>query len=117
MQVTVVVPGDGDAVRSFAEWCRTDPELRGVRIKQTAPSPRPGEMGSVADALEFVSNNDALLTAVATTLGTWLATRRPKTKIRVRLGDKEIEIDSPSPEKASELAGLIVEKLEKGPPR
>jgi len=116
MQLTVAIPDDAGAVRALSQWCRSDPELRGVRIVPLAAPVRPGEMGFAGDALAFVSDNDALLTAVATTIGTWLGTRAVRTRIRVKLGDKEVEIDSGNPKKAQEIVAAILAELD-GDPR
>jgi hypothetical protein len=116
MQLTVAVPDDSEATLALSQWCRRDPELRGIRIAVLSPPARPGEMGLVGEALAFVSDNDALLTAVATTVGTWLGTRTVRTRIRVKLGDKEIEIESRSPGKAQEIAARIVAELDEAPP-
>ncbi len=113
MQLTVTVPDDAEATRSLSQWCRRDPELRGVRIVPLTSPTRPGEMGFVGDALEFLSDNNALITAAVSTLGTWLATRAVRTRIRVRIGDREVDIDTTNPKKAQEILTRIVAELER----
>jgi hypothetical protein len=50
-------------------------------------------MGAADYAVDIITGAAPVMAAAATTVGMWLGTRSRRTRIRVRNGDKEIEID------------------------
>lgn len=72
-------------------------------------------MGSLADAVQVISDNGTIIAALAATVGTWLTTRHRVTKIRVRNGDREVEIETGQMKNAQEIAAQIISALEERP--
>ena len=111
MLVTVSSDDQFEALGSLSEWLRRDPELRGTPIRVVRRPPQPGELGSVAEAVQIVTQNGAAVTAAAATLGAWLTARARATKIRVRDGDREVEIEAGRMKDARQVAGEILDRL------
>ena len=97
-------PG-GEVLADLRLWLRTDlPRLRVTTVRH--PS-RPGEMNDgVLAALETAALSPEVLAALIAAVGGWLAARATtrRTRIRVRRGDREIEIDTADAPKADEIA-------------
>lgn len=109
MTLRVQLNGDGDQLLSLESALRGDPDLRGTRINRIDLPPRPGEMGPVTDALQWVSENAELTTALAAALTAWLTQRR--TKVRVKVGEHEVELDSTRIEDPEQLALRVLQAL------
>jgi putative ubiquitin-RnfH superfamily antitoxin RatB of RatAB toxin-antitoxin module len=62
----------------------------------------------------LVSENTELLGALATTVGVWLGTGVRRTRIRVKDGDREVEIDSTTLKDPHEVVRRIVGQLRDG---
>ncbi|MFC6021202.1 hypothetical protein ACFP2T_34140 [Plantactinospora solaniradicis] len=111
MLLSVMSADRMEASRALEDWLRREPDLRGVRIRPVVTKAKPGEMGAVTDALEVIANHDAIVTAVAATIGIWLTARTRATRIRIRHGEREIEIESSRMKDAHQIAVQIVEQL------
>ncbi|WP_055591440.1 effector-associated constant component EACC1 [Peterkaempfera griseoplana] len=68
-------PAEADALaRSLADWFNDDEDLSGLAGVHLVP-PVPGEMGSLADAVELATAVAPLLTAGVSALGVWITQR------------------------------------------
>lgn len=83
----------GDELRRLQQWLCKDEDLRHVSITAKQAPVQNGDMGPVLEALQLLLEPQGVLAAVAASLGTWASTRRKNVRIRVRSGDKEVEID------------------------
>jgi hypothetical protein len=112
--VTIEVLDDrfGDALAELRDWLRADaPRVRVDAVLQPAGQ---GEMSNGAlKALEAaVMSKEALGMVIAGVSG-WLSARATaqRTKIRVKLGEKEVEIDTADLAKAAEVAQRLTREL------
>ncbi|MFD7630745.1 hypothetical protein ACFV7Q_32785 [Streptomyces sp. NPDC059851] len=114
MIVRVGLVGDeaGDELRRLERWLRADDDLGAVAIAPEQAPVQDGDMGPVLDALQLVLEPQGLLTAVAASLGTWASTRRRNVRIRVRSGEKEVEIDASRLNDPDEVALRITRELD-----
>ncbi|MFJ5549236.1 hypothetical protein [Streptomyces sp. NPDC093225] len=114
MIVRLDLPGDeaGDELRQLQGWLRADEDLAGITVTGRQAPARDGEMGPALEALHLVLEPQGLLTAVAASVGTWASTRRRAVRIRVRSGEKEVEIDAPRLADPDEVARRILRELE-----
>lgn len=114
MIVRVGLIGDeaGDELRRLEQWLRQDRELGRVTITAQAAPAGEGDMGPVAEALHLLVEPRVVLTAVAASLGTWAGVRRRAVRIRVRSGNKEVEIDASRLQDPDEVAIRIVRVLD-----
>lgn len=116
MALTVTVADDPDALASLLDWLRREPGLRGVRITRLDPVPAPGQMGALADTVALAGQAAPLVAAVATPLGVWLGTRVRRTRVRVKDGDREVEIDTGALKDPVAIAQEILRQIGDGGP-
>jgi hypothetical protein len=93
-------------------WLRVD--APGLRIGQVRRPAGPGEMnGGVVAALETAVLSKELLGMLVTGVAGWLSARATtrRTRIRVRLGEVEVEIDTADVVKADEIARRLGREL------
>ncbi|MET7393854.1 hypothetical protein ABZS66_10210 [Dactylosporangium sp. NPDC005572] len=112
--LTIVVVDDpaGDELADLHDWLRQD--VRGVRMAPVERPPIEGQMsGGVVAALETAVLSKELLGMVVTGIGGWLSARATtrRTKIRVKRGDVEVEIDSANVEQADQIARRLGREL------
>ncbi|KOU15176.1 hypothetical protein ADK52_36150 [Streptomyces sp. WM6372] len=114
MIVRVGLIGDeaGDEVRRLEQWLRQDQDLGQVTITALAAPAGEGDMGPVTEALQLLLEPRGVLTAVAASLGTWAGVRRRQVHIRVRSGEKEVEIDASRLQDPDEVAVRILRELD-----
>ncbi|MEV4411034.1 hypothetical protein [Catellatospora sp. NPDC049609] len=110
MTLRVEINGDGDQLLSLESALRGDADLRGTRITRVDLPPGRGELGPVTDALHWAAENPELMAALAAALTAWLAQRR--TKVRVRVGEREVEVDSTRVNDPEELALRVLAALD-----
>jgi Effector Associated Constant Component 1 len=108
----------GDELRSLLRWLRDDEDLRAARISARSAQPAPGEMGHGLDLVQVLLEPDglasALATAVVTAVVTWLSTRRRKVKVRLRHGDREIEVEAAGPGNIEGTVKSVLDHLRTG---
>ncbi|RRR98390.1 effector-associated constant component EACC1 [Glycomyces terrestris] len=92
---------------------RRDPDLNRAGITlSTADGAGSGEtLGDLTDTIHAVVANDALLTAATTTIGVWLGARIRPTRIRVRRGDVEVEVETVRAKRADAYARELLDAL------
>lgn len=62
---------DPDALESLYDWLRADSELA-ASVSERRAAPRPGELGSLTDALIVAAGSGGALTAMAPLLKSWI---------------------------------------------
>jgi len=110
--IEVVDDGEGDALTDLWSWLRADAPQ--VRVDPVDRPGRPGEMsGGVLAALETAVLSKELLGMVVTGVAGWLSARATsrRTKIRVKRGDVEVEIDTADMKAADEIARRLGREL------
>jgi hypothetical protein len=112
MALTVEIIGDADSLRGLERDLRGDIDLRGTRLIRTAAPPEPGEMGFAPEALQFITDNNELLAAMAGAVAGWLGRQRQPSRIRVKLGANEIEIESDRVKDPEAVAADLIRRLQ-----
>ncbi|WP_376770049.1 effector-associated constant component EACC1 [Actinomadura luteofluorescens] len=109
MQVAVVT--DENDLRSLYQWLRRDDSLRGLEVHLSHAPPRPDDMGPVPALIQAVLEPQGVVTAFISGVVTWAAARRKVVRIRVRDGEKEVEISGTGIKDPEEVAARIVRDL------
>jgi hypothetical protein len=106
--------GEFAALESLNGWLRSEPSLAG-RVRLSVASPRPGEMGAVAEALVVAVSSGGTLSVLAASLSGWLSQpRRSSIRICVEVpGQRAVEIGGDRV-RASEVESLLRQALESG---
>jgi hypothetical protein len=112
--VSVSLDGRDEELRQLARWLRDEDELRG-RVSLVEPPIGPGQMGSVLDTVQVVLTSGTAGTFV-TSLFAWLGHRRVvgRVKLKVRNGDRTIELTCGSADDANELIDRVSKILTDG---
>lgn len=107
----LAISGDPAEVRELLAMLRRDAELRAARPELVVPEPVSGQLGGVADTITALVTNDAVLSAATTTVGVWLGARIRPTRIRVKRGETEVEVETVSGKRAETYARELLDKL------
>ena len=101
-----------DEIEDLDSWLRGEPELAG-RVRSAHAAPRPGEMGTITDALVVAVGAHGALTALAGSLRAWFAQpRRSKVSIKITAPDGTVvEIDTDRV-RAPDLERILARSLE-----
>jgi hypothetical protein len=98
LRVTTTGEPDEAELVSLRKWLSEAPDLRGVRVTAHRSTPEPGTMPGtgLVDAVAAVVTDKATLTAALSAIGGWLTARASmrRTRLRIKQGDREIEVDS-----------------------
>jgi len=108
---TLTITADPEEVRDLLAWIRRDPELRSARAELVRPRQTGGQMGGLADTIVAVVTNEAVLSAATTTIGLWLGSRFRRTRIRLKRGDIEVEIETASAKRGEAYAQELFNEL------
>jgi hypothetical protein len=87
-----ITGGTGDELALLGEWLRGDDELRG-RVKIAQSPVRDTELGSVPELLTVALGAGGAGTVLASSLITWLQTRRTTAKITVESAGRSVTLD------------------------
>ncbi|MEU8820283.1 hypothetical protein [Actinoplanes sp. NPDC048796] len=117
--ITVTVADDegGEEILDLHQWLRQDPDLR-TAVTPAYREPEPGEMsGEIVEALTVAVTSQEFVVALVTGISTWAATRMSmrRSKIRVKRGTSEIEIDAadiPEPDLAAQRLYLEMDETD-----
>jgi len=101
---------DADTLHELLDWLQRDPDLRGTEIRVIQTAPTAGSMGALSEGLALVSRPE-ILTALTTTLGVWLGNRFTRTRIRVKHGEIEAEIETRSRRRAADFTRELLDRL------
>lgn len=121
LQITAPDDVDGGDLTDLRDWLGDDDGMRGVPVSLHRSGGRPGEMagGGVADVLLTLFDDRTTVIAVSTAVAGWLTARASsrRTRVKVRHGDREMEIDSTTVRDPELLARRMREELWADDPR
>jgi hypothetical protein len=114
MDVWLSLIGDeaGDETRRLTQWLREGSDLRPATIRIVDTLSEPGSMGTGADLIQVAFQQHGVLVALAGVLGTWVGTRRRNIKLRVRVGEKEVELEGSKLNDPDEIAAQLLRELD-----
>jgi hypothetical protein len=105
VRIEVVDDPTGEEIAKLRDWLRMDvPRLRVTSVHHPV---RPGEMsGGVLAAVQTAALSPEVFAALITALGGWLATRTMsrRTRIRIKIDNREFEYEGPANAKPEEIA-------------
>jgi hypothetical protein len=110
MTVFLRIEGQPGDLLGLEAALRTDPGVKGASLGRVTRDPSTGEMGPVVEALSWTAGNKELLAGLAAAVTAWVAGRR--TKVRIRVGKREIEISSTAVPDAESLVLTILAALQ-----
>ncbi|HVK24467.1 MAG TPA: hypothetical protein VM677_24175 [Actinokineospora sp.] len=89
-----IADGDKPAedLADLLDWLGRDKRLRG-KVDVERRDVGEGKMGTLTDALVVALDDGGAVTALIASVGTWLAARRSRVRIKVRRGDRTVELD------------------------
>jgi hypothetical protein len=102
-----IVDGLGGELASLFEWLQGEDELRG-RVHAVDGAIGDTELGSVVQLLTVAVGAGGMGTALASSLKTWLLTRRTTAKIIVKAANRSITVDV---QNADDVAPLLEQIL------
>ncbi|MFI5979089.1 hypothetical protein [Streptomyces sp. NPDC051452] len=112
VQIGLIGDEAGDELRRLEQWLRGDEDLRKIEIRNQNAPMESGDMGPVLDALQLLLEPQGVLAALAASVGTWAGIRRRSVRIRVRSGEKEVEIDASRLRDPDDIATRILHELD-----
>ncbi|MEV0900662.1 hypothetical protein [Actinoplanes sp. NPDC049802] len=120
IRVEIVLKGDesGESYNELRKWLRGDEDLAGVRVDAVTAAPAPGRMaGGAVEALIATVADPGLLGALFGALGGWAAARAStrRTRIRVRVGEREVEVEGPALRDPEDVARRLRAELGEAP--
>lgn len=102
--------GNGDELRDLGSWLTAEPGLRGH--VQLIPAPvAETELGSLTDAISVAVGAGGAGTVLASSLVTWLQTRRSRVRLLIQKGNSRVVLDL---ETSDRLLPMIERLLEPG---
>ena len=108
----------GSQLNDLRKWLHGDEDLPGMRLAPVDRSPAPGHMsgGDTAGLVATILNPE-LLAALFAALGGWAAARvsNRRTKIRVKVGEKEFEFDGTGLRDPEGTARRLLSELDEAP--
>jgi hypothetical protein len=99
-----------DTVFDLQDWINQE-RIRGIRAEREIIPPKPGEMGAELAAIISIVGTIAapVLVEVVQSVFGWLKVRRPRLKIRVKVGGEVIKIEGEN--LSSDQQIKIIEKV------
>ena len=118
MEARISLAGDDPAgdLESLDNWLQGEPELAG-RVRLSAPVPREGQLGALADVLVAAVSSGGALSVLAASLHAWLSQpRRSDVRICVQgESGRAVEIDADRVD-AQQIEVLLRQVLDFGRP-
>lgn len=99
--------GTSEELTELAEWLNAEEQLRG-RVSIVRSSIGETELGSVPQLLTVMLGTGGAGTVLASSVKTWLQTRKTKVKVTVQSGERSVSLDI---ETVGEVAPLIADIL------
>ncbi|MDG4861123.1 hypothetical protein P8605_23610 [Streptomyces sp. T-3] len=108
MRVEIRVEPTDDELRSLLTWLRRDPDIRRTAsVEMSEQPPREGEMGSVADILQLVTENGWSAANFALALAAWKQTRPRASRVTVRHEELVAALTDCSDEEIARITRLL----------
>jgi Effector Associated Constant Component 1 len=111
-QIQIVGGADGD-LAALSEWLQGEDELRG-RIRTTPGVIGETDLGAVVELLTVALGTGGAGTVLASSLKTWLQTRRTTAKMVVKSGGRSITLDIQSVDEVAPVLEQILKATEDG---
>jgi hypothetical protein len=92
MTHTIQIVGDERDLLDLQHDLRSDPQVRGLQVARRLLPPHADELGPTTEALQWMSDNKEILAAAFGAVTSWVRSRR--SKVKVRIDGREVEIDS-----------------------
>jgi len=108
-QIRIEDDADGE-LAALSEWLQGEDELRG-RVRAVYGAIGDTELGSVVELLTVALGAGGAGTVLASSLKTWLLTRRTTAKIIVESADRSVTLDV---QNADDVAPLLEQILKAG---
>ena len=105
-----ITGGTGEELAALGEWLGGEDELRG-RVRTVHGPVGDTELGAVTELLTVALGTGGAGTVLASSLKTWLVTRRTTAKITVESAGRSVTFDIQT---ASEVAPLLEQILKAG---
>jgi Effector Associated Constant Component 1 len=112
VELSLVGDNADEELRSLSRWLQADEDVRDVTFEMHTRSVRTGDMGPVPELIQAALQPGGLLAALAGVLGTWVTVKRRAVKLRIRSGDKEVEIDAAKMADPEAVAVRILRELD-----
>lgn len=87
-----IVGGDIEVVQSLANWLASERELRGAVRTVRGPTGET-QLGAVTEMITVALGSGGAGTVLASSLITWLKVRPTNARLRVKAGDRLVELD------------------------
>jgi Effector Associated Constant Component 1 len=87
-----ITRGTGEDLHALGEWLGGEDELRG-RVRTVRSPIGETELGSIAELLTVALGSGGAGTVLASSLRTWLVTRRTTAKITVEAAGRSVTVD------------------------
>jgi hypothetical protein len=111
LTVRVRVPeGSPDEIRSLRTWLRDEPAVRAYGQPTVDGPEAPGGMGTALEVLALVLGSGLSAAQLALSIIMWRASRDRPVRVVIERDDRQVTVDTSSPE----LAAAIASELEAG---
>ncbi|WP_435604045.1 effector-associated constant component EACC1 [Streptomyces sp. bgisy130] len=111
MRVEVRVESADNELRSLLNWLRNDPDTRrSAALEMREQPPQEGQMGTVADVLQLVTENGWNAANFVLALAAWKRTRPRASRVTVRRDDLVDALTDCSEEQIARLVHLLQEE-------
>jgi Effector Associated Constant Component 1 len=87
-----VIGGDIEVVQSLANWLASERELRGAVRTVRGPTGET-QLGAVTEMITVALGSGGAGTVLASSLITWLKVRPTSARLRIKTGDRLVELD------------------------
>lgn len=112
LEIRIVHDEAGDDLRALARWLRRDDDLKAVTIEESESAGPPDEMGPFTDFVRLVGEPE-VIAAVIGGVTTWVTTRSRTVKVRLKKGNREVEVEGSSADDPQKLADELMDRLNK----
>jgi hypothetical protein len=107
----LVISGDPQEVRGLLAMLRRDPEVLRAGVGLEARESARGELGALSDTIVAVLTNKEFLGSVTSIVSVWLSVRNRPTRIRLKRGDNEVEVENVRGKRAEEYDRELLAQL------
>jgi hypothetical protein len=108
--MSVLVDGEAADLLALEAALRVDPRVKGASLERVVRDPGVDDMGPVVEALTWTTDNKEVLGGLAAAVVAWVASRR--TRIRVIVGKRQIEVSSAAVPDPEALALALLEAMQ-----
>lgn len=114
IQIETIDDEASEQLRDLRQWLNDDEDLRPLQFTLVTAQRTSDEMtGGIPAVIEAAFINKDLLVAFTSAVGGWLASRAStrRTRIRVRKGEREVEIDTAKVRDSDQIVRQIWQDL------